>query len=75
MKIDKPTYYQLLGLLTIAENKNKRLKEIERSIAELLDQEPEMEGYYGHISDSVWSQMYSADQLLNKLDIEVEEDE
>lgn len=72
--ITKAEYYQLEGLLLVALNHNKALREIERSIASLLGEEPDknMPEYYGHVSDATYDFTTTAYDLMKKLGIDVE---
>lgn len=71
MKITQEERWELIGLLTLAYNHHNKILELEQAIADLLevDGSPYM---YDMISESVWSEQYSADELLEYLDIEVE---
>lgn len=63
-------YLQIVGLLKLAYDHHDRIMEIEEAIAGIVDYNGD-EYYYGHISDSVWSEKYTASTLLGKMDIEV----
>lgn len=72
-EITKDQYWQLTGLLFVAQRQVARLGEIESSIRCLLevrrpDEEISGEGDPSHIGDAIYSD-YSADQLLEKLGI------
>jgi hypothetical protein len=65
-------YLQVVGLLALAEQQRKQLRGVEQAIAELLEVESDDSGYYGHISDAVWSGNLNVNQLLSRLRIDVE---
>ena len=71
--ISKSDYYKTIGLLTLAKSHHDKLLDIEDSLCEILDEEKDSSGYSGHIGDSIWSEQYSADELLKKLEIKVED--
>ena len=67
--ISQNDYLKLIGLLSLGEHHQDRVRDIERCVAELL-REPDDNGYFGHVSDSV-VEGYSATKLLRLLQIEI----
>lgn len=72
-KITKEQYWQITGLLALAERAVIHLKDIECSIRSILEVRKADEGrsgigHPGHIEDAVFSS-YSVDMLLEKLGI------
>ena len=63
-------YLKLIGLLSLGEHHNSRVREIERCMAELLRESDDGSGYFGHVSDAICSD-YSARELLRRLEIEL----
>jgi hypothetical protein len=57
-------YLRLIGLLTLAADHRRMLDAIEHSALRITGEEPN-----GHTSDCVWGQDYSAQRLLELLDI------
>lgn len=73
--ITRDDYLRLVGLLTLARDHNRVLRDIEHSVAGLVGAEDDSSGgssYYGHASDAVYSD-YTADEMLGRLEITVEE--
>ncbi len=69
--ITQQDYLQLVGLLAIAKQQCKMLKLIEESAASLLSEESD-DGYYGHVSDFIYSpENRDAKELCKLLDIKV----
>lgn len=69
--ISQDDHLKLVGLLTLAREHNRALKSIERAAAGLLgEKDEESSGYFGHVSDAVYSD-YDAAGLLRRLEIEV----
>lgn len=64
LKLKKDDYLKLVGLLALAPQHNKALKDIEAAICDIVKVEKPNEG--GHCGDAVYSE-YSADELLEKL--------
>lgn len=57
-----------IALLELAKANINELKRIEKRLADILDVE-EDEGYYGQVSDAIWSGgEITADELLERLD-------
>lgn len=74
-KISYDDYLRLLGLLKLAEDTNRRQRELEHSVARLLGVPNQYEDidnpYYGHASDAVYGNR-DVGSLLEVLGIEVE---
>lgn len=68
-EITASEYYQILGLMLLAKKANEQLKQIEISIAEIVNYPLDEYMGYGHISDQVVSNC-DADELLRLLNIE-----
>jgi hypothetical protein len=66
--ISRAEYLQLVGLLTLAEQHNERLQEIDLAVGELLEVDRS-----GHIGDEVYGGQgtASADRMLKNLGIAV----
>lgn len=47
----------------------EELKDIEKSLADVLEIKPDSSDYYGHVSDAIYNS-YSVDELMFKLEIE-----
>lgn len=56
-----------IALLELARVNRNELKRIEKRLADILGVEDEGGGYYGHISDGIWSEEYDAEELLDRL--------
>jgi hypothetical protein len=67
-QISKNEYYQLTGLLYLAKTYNRKLVDIGEACQELTGEVDEM----GHTMDAIYSD-YSADDLLERLHISVQE--
>jgi len=72
-RITQQQYWQITGLLALAETTISRVGDIESSIRSVLEVEKSDEGISGvgdpqHIRDAIYSG-YSPDQLLGKLGI------
>lgn len=57
-----------IALLELAKVNMAEIKRIEARLAEILEVEPEMEGYYWHVSDAIF-EGYSQTELFDKLKI------
>lgn len=68
--ISRSEYLQTVGLLTIASEHLKAMKDIEQALAEVLGAEGDETEYYGHVSDAIY-QPYSAKELLATMKIKV----
>ena len=70
-------YLRALGLLTLVADLERQTSQIERSLAELLEVEPDESGYAGHVSDTIYSEIrkdsprVALNDLLRKLGLEV----
>lgn len=64
--ITEQEYYQIVGLLTLAKEYNKALKNIDKALLNITKEE----GEFGHSSDAVYCD-YEAETLLSKLAIKV----
>jgi hypothetical protein len=71
-EVKKNDYYKAIGLIELVKQKNKELKNIEKALAETLGVEDDFDGYYGHVSDCVYGQLYDVDTLFRKLNIKLE---
>jgi len=71
-QIKKTDYLKVIGLLELAKGHYKSLVEIEKALCELLDKKYDDSG---HISDAIWGENYSADQLIEKTGHELNTDE
>lgn len=70
--IDKSTYLQTVGLLTLAKNHYEKLKDIEKTLMSLLNLSNYREECF--VSDAIYGdENFSADDLLEVLDIDVRE--
>ena len=67
--ITKNEYYQLLGLLLIAQNHNKAIQEVLTAMLSITKEEAQ----FGHTADTVWDIDGTIDELLEKLQLKVEE--
>lgn len=63
MKLKRSEYLQVVGLLALAPQHNRALKDIEVAISKIVGEKPDG---CGHVADAVYSE-YSADDLLSKL--------
>jgi len=63
------TYLKTMALLHLAQYNYKQLQLIEKSLQELLGEEPG-----GHISDAIWGELYTADKLFELLKININKD-
>lgn len=70
-KIEHTAYLQLLGLKVLARQVNQRRDELERAAAELVGEQDDGGGYYGHASDFIMDDNTDADAMLRKMKIEV----
>jgi len=69
-------FLQLVGLLSLAQNHNRKMKEIETAVGDLLGaptdaSHPNFPN--DHVSDAIWDHQNAGLLLLNRLNIEVEE--
>lgn len=71
--LNQSQYLQAVGLLTLAAQHYKQMQAIEKSLAELLEMEPDAGGCYDHVSDAIWSGELDLNLLLRKLNISVED--
>ncbi len=69
--ITREDYYKLVGLSTLVKQHNDALDDIKKAIVEVTGQELDQYGHCDFIDEAMWG-AYSADELLNNLDIEVE---
>jgi hypothetical protein len=69
--VSKDEYICLVGLLTLASYHQHQIRDIERSMASLLEVQGDEFGYYGHVSDSLYED-YDAMELLKKLGISID---
>lgn len=70
----KNTYLKTIGLLELAKGHYEEIRDIERTLAALLEVKEESTDYYGHVSDAVWGERYSAKELFDRMEIELNED-
>lgn len=66
--ISKADYYKVVGLLSVGQEHIKRAEEIAEILTKFLEEGEK----FGHASDAVYNNE-TADELLKKLDIKVEE--
>jgi hypothetical protein len=69
--ISRSEYLQLVGLLALSNDLTRQLKALERAAGELLREQPDDNGYYGHIGDEIYDRTPSADALLKRLGIAI----
>lgn len=69
-QIKKTDYLKVIGLLELAKGHYKSMVDIEKALCELLGQEQN-----GHVSDAIWGENYTADQLIEKTGHELNTDE
>ena len=72
-KLFRNEYYQLLGLFKLASDHVKALKQIELSAAELVGEENDGSGYYGHVTDAIYGDDGAA-YVIERLEIAVEKE-
>ena len=61
-------YVQIVGLLTLARQHSKMLRDIEVSICAIIDDKSEKPFGGGHVGDALYSwPLYDADELLEKI--------
>ena len=66
-------HLQLQGLALLAEKSVRRVDELQRAIAELLDVDTNSDAFLDTIGDVIWGHVPDADQeILRKLGISVE---
>lgn len=72
--ISKEKYYQVVGILSIAQSCMERLTGLELGLADVLEvrEDNDISNYYGHVSDAIYGG-YSVNQLLECLNLKVEE--
>jgi len=66
--VKSPQYYHAKSLLELARDKRKELLHIIRLLADVLEVKPEMDNYFGHVSDSIWED-YDIDELINRINL------
>lgn len=69
MTITRSQYLQLVGLLTLAARHNRDLRAIEKAALEITKEDE-----LGHTGDAVYGDSHTADSLLERLSITVEDD-
>lgn len=75
-ELTKEEYYQLIGLLHLANQYYDKLGDIEGTLAATVGLPHNDIGDYGHVSDAIWSGIdgsFAADELMRKLKITVKE--
>lgn len=70
-EITQKDYLCLIGLLTLGTELMRQIKNIEEAAAQILEVEDEGHGYYGHVSDAIYSDDQDAVALLKRLDISI----
>lgn len=61
-------YLQIVGLLTVARQHSKMLRDIEVAICAIIDDKSEKAFDGGHVGDALYSwPLYDADELLEKI--------
>lgn len=73
MKISPDDYYKLHGLCVLAQEHNKALDQITKSVANIVKETDDGYGYYGCVSDSIFSDNPMRD-LIKSYKIEVKFD-
>ncbi len=71
--ISKLAYHQLLGLFLLHERAEAERFAVEKAVAGIVGEKSEDGWYHGHVSDCLMSKN-SVDDMLRKLDIEVEKE-
>jgi hypothetical protein len=67
--VTRSEYLQVEGLLALARNHSRHLADIERALAELLD-----DSGIGHVTDAIYDgDGRSATDLLDRMEIDVEQ--
>lgn len=64
MKLKKEDHIKIVGLLALAQQHNRSLRDIERAICDIV--KVEKYGEAGHVCDAIYSD-YDVDTLLDKL--------
>lgn len=78
--VSRSEFYQLTGLLVLAEGHEKALREIEKAALAITQEiDPTTGEVYevwggGHTGDSVYGAAKSAGELLNVLGVEIDDD-
>lgn len=72
MEISKEKYYQIVGLLTLCKSYTKKIDDITRTLAEIVNEPDDGGSYFGHVSDCIYEDD-PVNYLLDRLDIEVKE--
>lgn len=67
--ISREDFYKLEGLLALSKQHNFAMDAIQKAAGDITGEEGDC-GYYGCTTDAIWNGE-SAEQLLNKLEIEV----
>jgi len=63
-------YYAVHGLLALSCAYNKKIEDLVKALAEILDEPENSQNYYGHVSDAVYGS-HGPDELLRLLDFNV----
>jgi hypothetical protein len=71
LAISDSEYYQLIGLITLARDYQKKLDDLVGAAASILEVEDEGGGYYGVLSDEMYDESSTAPRLLKKLGVKV----
>lgn len=71
--ISQKDYYTLVGLLEVAKRQNATLREIERTIAQILGEPGDGSGYFGHISDEIFSVDPDVNHLVQAYELAIEQ--
>jgi hypothetical protein len=74
--INKMSYWAARGLTEFHAQLKKKLHEVEAMIAMFLGEpeDPDSPGYWGHVSDGLWSDS-DIDKIMNNLGIGFKEDQ
>ncbi len=70
--ITQEEYLQVQGLMFLAKQNYTLFQSLEKALGKLLSEKPDSSGYYGLVSDAVWGNDISADQLIEMLEITVD---
>ena len=75
--ITKSEYWQLIGMLALAESYYKKIEDIRVAVNDLLDavedNETPYNSAYDHVQDELWGEHNGANALLKRIGITVDE--
>jgi len=74
--ISKMNYWAARGLAEFHKQLKDRLYEVEKMIAVFLcvPEDPDSPGYFGHLSDGLWEDGTTIDDIMNRLSVELQDD-